>query len=69
MIGLLRVLKGQGNKNAYFTIIHVRIHKGNVKAEEYSEMFHLFASIEPSRWRRGRALASHTGDQGSVPGR
>ena len=50
-------------------IIHVRIHKGNAKAEEYSEMFHLFASIEPSRWRRGRALASHTGDQGSVPGR
>ena len=50
-------------------LIHVRIHIGNVKAEEYSEMFHLFASIEPTQWRRGREFASHAGDQGSVPGR
>ena len=25
--------------------------------------------IEPPRWRRGRAFASHAGDRGSIPGR
>ena len=52
--------------------LHVNKNKMNVK----TDIFHVhimnficsIPTLESSRWRRGRAFASHVGDRGSTPG-
>ena len=41
----------------------------DMKVLQYHQRVKKRSCITPPRWRRGRALASHAGERGSIPGR